>query len=166
MTRLLLSIPSLGPAFRLSATPSGPNWIHEIKHDGYRLMTRREAAGLQLLTPTGHKWVSRFPLIIQAIDALRLRSCLIHGEAVCCDADGLPVHRKLRLRRDDRHVFLYAFDVIELDGKDMHREAIQQRKPALGKLLRISPSRGTSYSGTPPASALRASSASVSARNT
>lgn len=62
--------------------PSGPNWIHEIKHDGYRLMACRNAAGVRLLTRNGHDWASRFPLIVQAVDALRLRSCLIDGEAM------------------------------------------------------------------------------------
>jgi bifunctional non-homologous end joining protein LigD len=116
--------------------PSGPNWIHEIKHDGYRLMAWCNAAGVRLLTRRGHDWASRFPLIVQAVDALRLRSCLIDGEAVCCDDDGLPVFQKLRQRRDDRHVFLYAFDLIELDGKDLRGEPIEQRKAALAKLLR------------------------------
>src|SRR5258708_5783758 len=58
------------------------------------------------------------------------------GEAVCCDDDGLPVFQKLRQRRDDRHVYLCAFDLIELDGKDLRREPIEQRKGALAKLLR------------------------------
>jgi len=138
MTRLLLPtrfiepcLPSIG-----GRPPRGPNWIHEIKHDGYRLMARRNPAGVRLLTRNGHDWTSRFPLIVQAVDALRLRSCLIDGEAVCCDDDGLPVFRKLRQRRDDRHVFLYAFDLIELDGKDLRREPIEHRKATLAKLLR------------------------------
>src|SRR6266478_228907 len=63
---------------------------------------------------------------VQAVDALRLRSCLIDGEAVCCDDDGLPVFQKLRQRRDDRHVYLCAFDLIELDGKDLRREPIAE----------------------------------------
>src|SRR5262249_8396983 len=72
-------LPSIG-----ERPPSGPNWIHEIKHDGYRL------AGVPLLTRNGHDWASRFPLIVQAVDALRLRYGLTDGEAVCCDDDGLP----------------------------------------------------------------------------
>ncbi len=99
-------------------------------------MACRNAAGVRLLTRNGHDWASRFPLIVQAVDALRLRSCLIDGEAVCCDDDGLPVFQKLRQRRDDRHVYLCAFDLIELDGKDLRREPIEQRKGALAKLLR------------------------------
>jgi bifunctional non-homologous end joining protein LigD len=86
--------------------PSGPSWIHEIKHDGYRLMARRDAAGLRLLTRNGHDWASRFPLIIEAVASLRVRSCLIDGEAVCCDDNGMAVFAKLRQRRNGRHVVL------------------------------------------------------------
>jgi bifunctional non-homologous end joining protein LigD len=138
MTRMLLPTRFIEPCLPSTAErpPSGPNWIHEIKHDGYRLMACRNAAGVCLLTRNGHDWASRFPLIVQAVDALRLRSCLIDGEAVCCDDDGLPVFQKLRQRRDDRHVYLYAFDLIELDGKDLRREPIEQRKTALAQLLR------------------------------
>jgi bifunctional non-homologous end joining protein LigD len=51
--------------------PTGPGWIHEIKHEGYRLMTRRDPVGIRLLTRNGHDWATRFPLIVQAVDALR-----------------------------------------------------------------------------------------------
>jgi bifunctional non-homologous end joining protein LigD len=116
--------------------PSGPNWLHEIKHDGYRLMARRDPAGIRLLTRNGHDWASRFPLIVQAVNYLRVKSCLIDGEAVCCDDGGLPVFQKLRLRRQDRHVFLYAFDLLELNRKDLRREPLEHRKSELARLLR------------------------------
>jgi bifunctional non-homologous end joining protein LigD len=115
--------------------PSGPSWIHEIKHDGYRLMARRDAAGLRLLTRNGHDWASRFPLIIEAVAALRVRSCLIDGEAVCCDDNGMAVFAKLRQRRNGRHVVLYAFDLLELDGQDLQREPLERRKILLARLL-------------------------------
>ena len=90
--------------------PSGPGWVHEIKHDGFRLMARRDPAGVRLLTRNGNDWTPRYPLIFEAVNRLKVRSCLIDGEAVCCDDDGVPTFQKLRLRRDDRHVFLSAFD--------------------------------------------------------
>jgi bifunctional non-homologous end joining protein LigD len=64
---------------------------------------------------------------------LKAASCLIDGEAVACGDDGLPVFDRLRARRDDRHVFLYAFDLI---GEDLRREPIERRKAALAKLMR------------------------------
>jgi ATP-dependent DNA ligase len=100
------------------------------------MLVRRDAAGVRLFTRNGHDWTGRFPLIARAALALRARSCLIDGEAVACDGDGLPVFDRLRYRRDDRRVFLYAFDVIELNGEDLRREPIERRKAALAKLLR------------------------------
>jgi bifunctional non-homologous end joining protein LigD len=116
--------------------PAGNNWIHKIKRDGFRLMARRDAAGTRLLTCNGLDWSARFPLIVQAISHLRVKSCLIDGEAVCCDDGGLPVFQKLRQRCEDRHVFLYAFDLIELNGKDLRRKPLEHRKRELTRLLR------------------------------
>ena len=76
-------------------------------------------------------WTGRFPLIARAALSLKAASCLIDGEAVACDDDGLPVFDRLRYRRDDRRVFLYAFDLIELDGDDLRREPIERRKVLL-----------------------------------
>ena len=55
---------------------------------------------------------------------------------MACDGDGLPVFDRLRYRRDDRRVFLYAFDLIELDGEDLRHEPIERRKAVLAKLIR------------------------------
>ena len=57
--------------------PSGPGWIHEIKHDGFRMMVRRDPAGVVLLTHNGHDWTGRFPLIAEAAGALKMRSARI-----------------------------------------------------------------------------------------
>src|SRR6516225_344669 len=57
--------------------PAGPDWIHEIKHDGYRLMAHRDPTGIRLLTRNGHDWAPRYPLIVEAVDRLKVRSCLI-----------------------------------------------------------------------------------------
>jgi ATP-dependent DNA ligase len=116
--------------------PSGEMWLHEIKHDGFRMMVRRDAAGVRLLTRNGIDWTTRFPLIAEAAAALRVKYFLIDGEAVCCDGDGMPVFDRLRYRRDDRHVFLYAFDLLQLDSRDLRREPIEDRKAELARLLR------------------------------
>jgi ATP-dependent DNA ligase len=112
------------------------NWIHEIKHDGFRMMVRRDAAGVRLLTRNGIDWTTRFPLIAEAATVLRVKCFLIDGEAVCCDGEGMPVFDRLRYRRDDRHVFLYAFDLLQLDSRDLRRDPIEDRKAELAKLLR------------------------------
>jgi bifunctional non-homologous end joining protein LigD len=116
--------------------PSGPDWVHEIKLDGFRMMVRRDPAGVRLLTRNGHDWTGRFPRIAAAAETLRARSFLIDGEAVACDGDGLPVFDQLRYRRQDGRVFLYAFDLLELNGRDMRREPLEVRKSALAGVLR------------------------------
>ena len=83
--------------------PTGPGWIHEIKHDGFRMMVRRDAAGVRLLTRNGHDWSTRYSQILQAADALKVRSCLIDSEAVACDGRGMPVFDRLRYRRQETH---------------------------------------------------------------
>jgi bifunctional non-homologous end joining protein LigD len=121
--------------------PAGAGWLHEIKHDGFRMLVRRDAAGVRLFTRNGHDWTGRFPLIARAALSLKAASCLIDGEAVACDDNGLPVFDRLRYRPDDWRVFLYAFDLIELDGDDLRREHIERRKATLAKLLRKAPVR-------------------------
>ena len=116
--------------------PSGSNWIHEIKHDGYRLMARRDPVGIRLLTRNGHDWAARYPLIVEAVNHLRVRSVLIDGEVVCCDERGLATFQLLRHRRNEPKAFLYAFDLLELDGTDMRREPIEVRKATLASILR------------------------------
>ena len=118
--------------------PSGSNWIHEIKHDGYRLMARRDPVGIRLLTRRGNDWANRYPLIIEAVNHLKVRSCLIDGEVVCCDERGLTIFATLRQRRNEANAFLYAFDLLELDGADMRREPIEVRKATLASILRKS----------------------------
>jgi len=116
--------------------PSGPDWVHEIKHDGFRLMARRDSVGIRLLTRNGHDWADRYPAIVEAVKALRARSCLLDGEAVVCDESGLAVFERLRYRRADHSVLLFAFDLLELDGQDLRREPLETRKATLASLLR------------------------------
>ena len=120
--------------------PTGPDWVHEIKHDGYRLMARRDAlsVGIRLLTRNGYDWASRYPLIVRAVNKLKVRSCLIDGEAVCCNERGVSSFDKLRHRSHDPEVFLVAFDLLELDGQDLRREPLEVRKQTLASLLRSS----------------------------
>jgi hypothetical protein len=110
--------------------PSGPDWIHEIKLDGFRMIVRRDPAGVRLLHAQRPRLDRPLPLIAAAAETLRARSFLIDGEAVACDGDGLPVFDRLRYRRQDGRVFLYAFDLLELNGRDMRREPLEVRKSA------------------------------------
>jgi bifunctional non-homologous end joining protein LigD len=75
-------------------------------------------------------------VVVEALVWLRARSCIIDGEAVACDHNGMPSFDRIRYRRHDGEVFLYAFDLIELDGNDLRREPLDVRKATLASLLR------------------------------
>src|ERR1700739_1138952 len=70
------------------APPSGPGWIHEIKHDGFRILARRDSAGVRLITRAGNDFSSRFPFIAMAVSKLPVSSCLIDAGAIVCDENG------------------------------------------------------------------------------
>ena len=116
--------------------PAGPGWIHEIKHDGFRIIARRDGERVRLLTRNGYDFSKRFPLIVAAVEALPARSCVVDGEAIACDERGLSVFEMIRWRQHDNGVALCAFDLMELDGEDLRREAIEVRKATLKGLLR------------------------------
>jgi bifunctional non-homologous end joining protein LigD len=113
--------------------PTGPGWVHEIKHDGYRLMAHRCAGRVRLLSRNGYDLTARYPLIAQAIDELRTRTCIIDGEAVACDAHGLAVFKLLRSQQAPVH--LIAFDLLEHNGADLRDQPLLARKTLLAKLI-------------------------------
>jgi ATP-dependent DNA ligase len=76
---------------RAKPPPSGPDWLHEIKHDGFRILPRRAAEGVRLYTRNGNDFTKRFPLVVAAVATLPVRSCLIDGEAIVSDESGFAV---------------------------------------------------------------------------
>ena len=118
------------------APPSGPKWLHEIKHDGLRILARRGPAGVRLITRNGNDFTSRFPLAAAAVAALPANSFLIDGEAIVTNAKGLAVFGLIRQRRHGGDAVLIAFDLIALDGEDLRRRPIEDRKRKLAKLVR------------------------------
>jgi bifunctional non-homologous end joining protein LigD len=116
--------------------PSGDLWLHEIKHDGFGVIACKVGKRVKLYSRPGSHLTYRFPLIVEALAKLRSRSCIIDGEAVACSEDGIACFDHIRYRRHDGRVFLYAFDLIELDGEDMRRDPLAVRKATLASLLR------------------------------
>jgi bifunctional non-homologous end joining protein LigD len=115
-------------------------WVHEIKHDGFRVIARKNGDCVKLYSRPGNDLTVRFPLIVEALSRLRSRSCIIDGEAVACGDDGISSFDRIRYRRHDPTVFLYAFDLIELNGEDLRRNPLDVRKATLASLLaRTSP---------------------------
>jgi len=108
------------PAMRPS---SGERWLHEIKHDGFRIMARRDSAGVRLFSRNGNDFTARFPSAAAAVAALPGRSFLIDGEAIVTDDSGLAVFGLIRRQRHGSAAVLCAFDLIELEGEDLRPRA-------------------------------------------
>jgi bifunctional non-homologous end joining protein LigD len=115
--------------------PSGEQWLHEIKHDGFRVIARKEGQRVKLYSRPGNDLTHRFPLIVEALAKLGSRSCIIDGEAVACGDDGVASFERIRYRHHDENVFLYAFELIELNGDDLRRDPLTVRKATLASLL-------------------------------
>src|SRR5262245_42356557 len=115
--------------------PSGSQWLHEIKHDGFRLIARKTGAQVRLYSRPGNDLTRRFPLIVETLARLRSRSRIIDGEAVACDDNGVPSFKLLRHPRHDAITFLSALDLIELNGDDMRRDPLEVRKATLRSTL-------------------------------
>ena len=114
----------------------GPDWIHEIKHDGYRLIVRKKDDRVRLFTRRGYDWSDRFPLIRNAVAGLRQNGLVLDGEAVCCDPDGTANFEKLHSQAHNDRAFLYAFDLLELGGVDLRPQPLEERRGRLQHLLR------------------------------
>src|SRR5437660_9701402 len=115
--------------------PSDEGWLHEIKHDGFRVIARKNDKRVSLYSRSSNDLTERFPLIVEAMAALGARSCMIDGEAVSCGNDGIASFDRICLRHYDETVFLYAFDLIEMNGDDLRREPYVVRKATLASLL-------------------------------
>ena len=117
------------------APPTGPDWIHELKHDGFRILARRDGPKVRLISPNGRDLTYRFPLAAAAVAALPVYSCSIDGEAIVCDGKGLAVFQFIRNYRRGNIATICAFDLIEIDGRDMRQQPIEERKHVLKWLL-------------------------------
>ena len=80
---------------RATKPPVGPQWIHEIKHDGYRLIARKREDRVRLFTRNGFDWSDRYPRIREAVAALRTASATIDGVV---DGEGLAIFDRLHGR--------------------------------------------------------------------
>jgi ATP-dependent DNA ligase len=90
---------------------------------------------VKLYSRAGNDLTYRFPLIVETLVALRSQYCIVDGEAVACGDDGVADFERIRYRRHDATVSLYAFDLIELDGNDLRREPLNVRKATPASLL-------------------------------
>ena len=119
--------------------PSGPQWVHEIKHDGFRFICRRDGDRVRVFSRRGNEYTDRVPLIAEALAKLRVKSVTLDGEGVVCGADGVSDFDRLRAavgRLGSCDAFLYAFDLLEINGTDLRHDAWEVRRATLTSLLR------------------------------
>ena len=122
---------------KASRPPSGPLWVHEITHDGYRLMVRRDGSRVRCFTRNGRSRLGR-PASRPSLplpSAIKAMSFLIDGEAVIARDDGTPDFRALRSKHRGHEAVLFAFDLIEHDGADLRDLPLIERKRRLARLI-------------------------------
>jgi bifunctional non-homologous end joining protein LigD len=119
--------------------PTGPQWAYEIKHDGFRFICRLDGDRARVFSRYGRDWTDRVPLIAEALAGLRVKSVTLDGEGVVCRPDGISDFDRLRAavgRLGSRDAFLYAFDLLEIDGEDLRRYEWHVRRATLRSLIK------------------------------
>src|ERR1700754_2720240 len=111
-----------------NVVPAGPDWIHEVKYDGYRLRVERNGNRVRLLSKSGHDWTERYPWIVETARKIRKKQFILDGEAVVLGVDGISNFDDLHSRQYDDEVHLYAFDILAYEGDDLTRLPLHLRK--------------------------------------
>jgi bifunctional non-homologous end joining protein LigD len=118
---------------RATKVPATPDWLHELKYDGYRLIVIRDGDRVKLLTRNGYDW-AKPPWIVESALKNRQKQFVIDGEAVILGVDGVSDFEALHSGRHSEEVQFYAFDMLAGDGDDMRAAALDaQDEP--GRLL-------------------------------
>jgi bifunctional non-homologous end joining protein LigD len=115
--------------------PSGPDWLHEVKYDGYRLRLERDGDRVRLITRGGYNWTNHYPWIVEAALKNRQKHFVIDGEAVILGVDGYSDFDALHSGKHNEEVQLCAFDVLAMDGDDLRDLPLSMRKANLARLL-------------------------------
>jgi bifunctional non-homologous end joining protein LigD len=127
LTKFIPCIPTRG-----TRVPAGPDWLHEVKYDGYRMIVHRDGDRVWLFTRNGHDWSDRYPWIVDSARWPRQKQFVIDGEAVVLGVDGISDFAALYSRRHDEEMQFYAFDMMAGAGRPIWRGC--------------SPGRATAYS--------------------
>ena len=120
----------------LTTTPrSGPEWIHEVKHDGYQLLARKDAGRVVLWSRYATDYSDTFLRIAEAVRALPVDNALIDGEAVVFRPDGHSDFTALRTNRGAAEATLVAFDLLQFQGDDWRRMPLEVRRAQLESIV-------------------------------
>jgi bifunctional non-homologous end joining protein LigD len=115
--------------------PTGPDWLHEVKFDGFRLQAHKLGAEVRLFSRNGKDFTDRYPSVVAAVLHLGTKSAVIDGELVSCDPEDRPDFYAL-MRRRTSGLCVWCFDLLTLNGQDLRPVALEQRKAKLEVLLR------------------------------
>jgi len=116
--------------------PAGDEWLHEIKHDGYRILARIDEGEVQLVSRNGKDWTKEFPQVARALGRLRVGTALLDGEVAALLPDGRTSFQALQKRSDGATPLVYfVFDLLHLDGWDLRPVGLEERKRVLRHLL-------------------------------
>ena len=125
-------------ATRVAEPPEGSEWIHEIKFDGYRAEARLDGGKVKILTRSGLDWTARFPGIAGAVAELPANRALIDGEIIALDRGNAPsfalLQQALSEGRDEDLIYV-VFDLLHLDGRDVSKLALRDRKELLAEMV-------------------------------
>ena len=122
--------------------PSGDNWIHEIKADGYRAQVHVRDGKATVYSRRGYDWTETFASIAKAAETLTVRHAVLDGEAIVQDAKGVADYHALRrelARKRSGNLTYYVFDLLYLDGQDLRQQRLLERKQKLKALVAKSP---------------------------
>jgi bifunctional non-homologous end joining protein LigD len=128
----------------VKSTPGGSDWLHEIKLDGYRMICRIEAGKVKMFSRNENDWTAKFPSVASALGRLPVQSAWIDGEVVSLQPNGLSSFQALQnvlSTKNTDDLYFYAFDLPYLDGYDLRRVPLVERKRLLEKLLAEPPER-------------------------
>ena len=113
---------------RGTAVPTTPEWLHEVKDDGFRLLVHRDGDRVRLITRGGHEWTKRYPWIVEASLKTGTGSSSLMAKPLSWAFDGILDFNALHAGKTNDEVQLYAFDVLAMDGDDLGDLPLSMRK--------------------------------------
>jgi bifunctional non-homologous end joining protein LigD len=115
--------------------PAGPGWLHEMKHDGFRILARKQGERVEVWSRRGALFNYRFPRIAEAVGALPVENALIDGEAVVFRSDGHSDFAALRTKAGGEQASFVAFDLLGLEADDLRERPLEERREALARVV-------------------------------
>jgi bifunctional non-homologous end joining protein LigD len=133
---VLAFVPPMMPTL-VQEPPDGDGWQHEIKHDGYRTQILVQDGEARAITRNGHDWTEKYRLLVEAARLLPCDSAIVEGEVIVQDPNGRSDFHALRsaIAGRPRNLVFMAFDLLHLDGRDLRRLALEERRGKLRGVL-------------------------------